>query len=185
MLFRSDGERQRAEQQTEALREGRSESLLKAQALSIREEGFLAAIAQSGFEREVLLEQIPEAANIRDWDARAAELEVKIKRLEPVNLAAIKELEESRTRKGYLDSQLLDVNTALETLEEAIKKIDRETRTRFKETFEQVNTGFKVLFPRLFGGGDAALELTGEDLLQTGVNIIARPPGKQIGRAHV
>ncbi len=178
-LRKLDGERQRAEQQTEALREGRSESLLKAQALSIREEGFLAAIAQSGFEREVLLEQIPEAANIRDWDARAAELEIKIKRLEPVNLAAIKELEESRTRKSYLDSQLLDVNTALETLEEAIKKIDRETRTRFKETFEQVNTGFKVLFPRLFGGGDAALELTGEDLLQTGVNIIARPPGKR------
>ena len=178
-LRKLDGERQRAEQQTEALREGRSESLLKAQALSIREEGFLAAIAQSGFEREVLLEQIPEAANIRDWDARAADLEVKIKRLEPVNLAAIKELEESRTRKGYLDSQLLDVNTALETLEEAIKKIDRETRTRFKETFEQVNTGFKILFPRLFGGGDAALELTGEDLLQTGVNIIARPPGKR------
>ena len=178
-LRKLDGERQRAEQQTEALREGRSESLLKAQALSIREEGFLAVIAQSGFEREVLLEQIPQAANIRDWDARAAELEVKIKRLEPVNLAAIKELEESRTRKGYLDSQLLDVNTALETLEEAIKKIDRETRTRFKETFEQVNIGFKVLFPRLFGGGDAALELTGEDLLQTGVNIIARPPGKR------
>ncbi len=178
-LRKLDGERQRAEQQTEALREGRSESLLKAQALSIREEGFLAAIAQSGFEREVLLEQIPEAANIRDWDARAAELEVKIKRLEPVNLAAIKELEESRTRKGYLDSQMLDVNSALETLEEAIKKIDRETRSRFKETFEQVNIGFKVLFPRLFGGGDAALELTGEDLLQTGVNIIARPPGKR------
>ena len=178
-LRKLDGERQRAEQQTEALREGRSESLLKAQALSIREEGFLAVIAQSGFDREVLLEQIPQAANIRDWDARAAELEVKIKRLEPVNLAAIKELEESRTRKGYLDSQLLDVNTALETLEEAIKKIDRETRTRFKETFEQVNIGFKVLFPRLFGGGDAALELTGEDLLQTGVNIIARPPGKR------
>ena len=178
-LRKLDHERQRAEQQTETLREARSESLLKAQGLSIREEGFLAAIAQSGFEREVLLEQIPDAANIRDWDARASDLEVKIKRLEPVNLAAIKELEEARTRKGYLDSQLLDINTALETLEEAIKKIDRETRSRFKETFEQVNSGFKVLFPRLFGGGDAALELTGEDLLQTGVNIIARPPGKR------
>jgi chromosome segregation protein len=179
ILRKLDGERQRAEQQTEAIREGRSESLLKAQALSIREEGFLAAIQHSGFEREVLLEQLVEGATIRDWDARSAELEVKIRRLEPVNLAAIKELDEARTRKGYLDSQLLDLNTALETLEEAIKKIDRETRVRFKETFEQVNQGFQVLFPRLFGGGDARLELTGEDLLETGVNIIARPPGKR------
>lgn len=178
-LRKLDGERQRAEQQSEAIRETRSENLLKAQALSIREEGFLAAIAQSGFEREMLIEQLPPGATIRDWEARSAELEGRIKRLEPVNLAAIKELDEARTRKGYLDAQMLDLNTALETLDEAIKKIDRETRSRFKETFEQVNSGFQVLFPRLFGGGNAALELTGEDLLETGVNIIARPPGKR------
>ena len=178
-LRKLDGERQRAEQQSEAIRETRSENLLKAQALSIREEGFLAAIAQSGFERESLIEQLPAGANTRDWEGRSAELEGRIRRLEPVNLAAIKELEEARTRKGYLDSQMLDLNTALETLDEAIKKIDRETRSRFKETFEQVNSGFQVLFPRLFGGGNAALELTGEDLLETGVNIIARPPGKR------
>jgi chromosome segregation protein len=78
-----------------------------------------------------------------------------------------------------LSGQLTDLNTALETLDEAIRKIDRETKTRFKETFEKVNSGFQVLFPRLFGGGNALLELTGEDLLETGVNIIARPPGKR------
>jgi chromosome segregation protein len=178
-LRKLDTERQRAEQQMDALREGRSTSLLKAQELSIREEGFLNAIQQSGFAREELLEQMPSDANMRDWDQRSNELEGKIKRLEPVNLAAIKELEEAMQRKTYLDSQLLDLNTALETLDEAIKKIDRETRARFKETFEQVNTGFQTLFPRLFGGGDARLELTGEDLLETGVNIIARPPGKR------
>ena len=79
----------------------------------------------------------------------------------------------------YLDAQHADLTEALETLEEAIRKIDRETRTRFKETFDRVNAGVQELFPRLFGGGHAYLELTGEDLLSTGVNIIARPPGKK------
>jgi chromosome segregation protein len=178
-LRKLDGERQRAEQQLEAIREGRNQNLLKAEGLRIREEQFLLAIEQSGFPREELLEQLAEGANIRDWEGRSADLDVRIKRLEPVNLAAIKELDEARTRKGYLDGQLTDLNTALETLDEAIKKIDRETKTRFKETFEKVNSGFQVLFPRLFGGGNALLELTGEDLLETGVNIIARPPGKR------
>ncbi len=178
-LRKLDSDRQKLEQQQELIREGRNENMLRAQALAIREEAFLNAIEQSGFAREALLEHIDTTANIADHEMRSADLEVKIKRLEPVNLAAIKELEESRTRKGYLDSQLLDLNTALSTLEEAIKKIDRETKTRFKDTFDQVNTGFQALFPRLFGGGHASLELTGEDLLDTGVNIIARPPGKR------
>ncbi len=178
-LRKLDGERQRAEQALEAIREGRNQNLLKAEGLRIREEQFLLAIEQSGFPREELLEQLAEGATIRDWESKSADLDVRIKRLEPVNLAAIKELEEARTRKGYLDGQLTDLNTALETLDEAIRKIDRETKTRFKETFEKVNSGFQVLFPRLFGGGNALLELTGEDLLETGVNIIARPPGKR------
>ena len=75
------------------------------------------------------------------------------------------EYDEQSQRKTYLDAQLADLNTALETLEGAIKKIDRETRQRFKETFDRVNTGLQELFPRLFGGGHAYLELTGEDLL--------------------
>ena len=74
----------------------------------------------------------------------------------------------------------LDLNTALETLESAIRKIDHETRQRFKETFDRVNTGLQELFPRLFGGGHAYLELTGESLLDSGVSIMARPPGKRV-----
>jgi chromosome segregation protein len=111
---------------------------------------------------------------------RLEELEGKIRRLEPVNLAAIKEHAEQAERKNYLDRQLTDLTTALDTLETAIKKIDRETRTRFKETFDKVNQGLGELFPRLFGGGHAYLELTGEDLLDTGVSIMARPPGKRV-----
>jgi hypothetical protein len=103
-----------------------------------------------------------------------------MRRLEPVNLAAIHEYGEASQRSDYLDSQHTDLTTALETLEDAIRKIDRETRGRFKDTFDRVNAGVQALYPRLFGGGHAYLELTGEDLLDTGVTIMARPPGKRV-----
>jgi chromosome segregation protein len=103
-----------------------------------------------------------------------------MRRLEPVNLAAIQEYGEQSERKTYLDAQNADLVQALETLESAIRKIDRETRGRFKETFDRVNAGIQELYPRLFGGGHAYLELTGEDLLDTGVSIMARPPGKRV-----
>jgi chromosome segregation protein len=108
------------------------------------------------------------------------DIEIKMRRLEPVNLAAIQEFGEQSERKTYLDAQNADLTQALDTLEEAIRKIDRETRGRFKETFDRVNAGVQDLFPRLFGGGHAYLELTGEDLLDTGVSIMARPPGKRV-----
>ena len=95
-------------------------------------------------------------------------------------MAAIQEHAEQSERKTYLDNQLADLASAMETLEAAIKKIDRETRQRFKETFDRVNAGVQELFPRLFGGGHAYLELTGDDLLDTGVAIMARPPGKRV-----
>ena len=108
-----------------------------------------------------------------------------IQRLEPVNLAAIQEYDQEAERKDYLDAQHEDLQQALQTLEEAIGRIDRKTRTQFKETFEQVNKGIQTLFPRLFGGGHAYLELTGDDLLTTGVAIMARPPGKRVSSIHL
>ena len=90
-----------------------------------------------------------------------------------------------RERKTYLDSQHKDLIDALTTLENAISKIDKETRTRFKETFDALNTNIKEMFPKLFGGGHAYLELTGDDLLQTGVAIMARPPGKKNSNIHL
>jgi len=84
-----------------------------------------------------------------------------------------------------LDEQNDDLCEALETLEGAIRKIDKETRTRFKETYDQVNTGLQNLFPKLFGGGHAYLELTGEDMLDTGIAIMARPPGKKNSTIHL
>jgi chromosome segregation protein len=123
---------------------------------------------------------LPEFADPAQWEQAVGQIDGRMRRLEPVNLAAIHECGEAEQRKTYLDSQNTDLTTALETLEEAIRKIDRETRGRFKDTFDRVNSGIQQLYPRLFGGGHAYLELTGEDLLDTGVAIMARPPGKRV-----
>ena len=139
-----------------------------------------AAIVEAGFDVEALFAELPEEIEAGQWQKDLEDLEQKIRRLEPVNLAAIQEYEEQSQRKVYLDAQLTDLSTALETLEGAIRKIDRETRQRFKDTFDRVNAGVQELFPRLFGGGQAYLELTGDDLLSTGVSIMARPPGKRV-----
>jgi chromosome segregation protein len=101
-----------------------------------------------------------------------------------VNLAAIDELREHTERKEYLDRQFADLTSALDTLEEAMKRIDKETRSRFDDTFERINNGLKEKFPRLFGGGHAYLELTGDDPLAAGVAVMARPPGKRNSSIH-
>jgi chromosome segregation protein len=178
-LRKLDMERQRIDHQLNQAREKRGKSQLDEQALRIKAEALEQALVESGFERDAVVATLPEGAELKAWEAQLADLEQRIKRLEPVNLAAINELEEQSQRKTYLDAQFADLTEALNTLEDAIRKIDRETRTRFKETFDRVNAGVQELFPRLFGGGHAYLEMTGEDLLSTGVNIIARPPGKK------
>jgi chromosome segregation protein len=178
-LRRCDQERQRLDYQLAQAREQKAAIQLAEQALRIKVEDITEALAADGHDGEAVLAALDPAANLPAWEARAAELEQRIRKLEPVNLAAIKELEELSERKTYLDAQHADLTQALATLEEAIRKIDRETRTRFKETFDRVNAGLQELFPRLFGGGHALLELTSEDLLTTGVQIIARPPGKK------
>ncbi|WP_448101830.1 chromosome segregation protein SMC [Luteibacter jiangsuensis] len=173
-------DRQRIEHVLNQVRESVSEKRLAAQALQLRAEQLAQAIVASGLELEALLSELPEDAEPERWQQQLVDLSQKIARLEPVNLAAIQEHAEQSQRKEYLDAQLTDLAGALETLEGAIKKIDRETRQRFKETFDRVNAGVQELFPRLFGGGHAYLELTGEDLLDTGVAIMARPPGKRV-----
>jgi len=142
-------------------------------------------LAETGFELEALVEEMPQEAEVNAWQQRVEQLATRIQRLGPINLAAIDEFKEQSERMEYLDRQHEDVTKSLETLEEAIRKIDRETRTRFKETFDKVDAGFKDLFPKLFGGGHAYLELTGEDLLDTGVSVMARPPGKRNASIHL
>ncbi len=128
---------------------------------------------------ENLKKEIPEQSDIETWQRKLEKTSSIIEKLGPINLAAIDEFKEQKERMDYLNSQHNDVERSLDTLEKAIRKIDKETRTRFKETFDKVDAGFKELFPKLFGGGHAYLELTGEDLLDTGVSVMARPPGKR------
>jgi len=179
-LRRYEQQRQRADQQGLALREKLQRQRLAEQAEALRAQALIDAIHAAERVLEDVLASLPEDAAIEPWQQALVDLEARIRRLEPVNLAAISEHAEQAQRKEYLDAQHLDLTTALETLEDAIRKIDRETRGRFKDTFDRVNTGVQELYPRLFGGGHAYLELTGEDLLDTGVAIMARPPGKRV-----
>ncbi len=179
-LRQLEQERHAFEDRLTGRRERLAEARLREQEHRLRAEALAAAIAEAGFALRELVDGLPAEADPAVWRQELEDLEQKIRRLEPVNLAAIKEHEEQAQRKEYLDSQLSDLTTALETLEAAIRKIDGETRSRFRETFERVNGGMQELFPRLFGGGHAHLELTGDDLLSTGVVILAKPPGKRV-----
>jgi chromosome segregation protein len=166
-------------------REELERARLDARGLETRLEGVVEQLGAMEAQAEQVIETVPAEATESQWEETLAELGRKIQRLGPINLAAIDEFSSLSERKTYLDAQLADLTEALTTLEEAIRKIDRETRTRFKETFDKVNTGFQTLFPILFGGGHAVLELTGEDLLETGVSVIARPPGKRNSTIHL
>jgi len=180
-----DAERQKAIQQCDAIRQDLERARLKQQEVELNARAIQRQVDELGGDVEKLATDLADGAESEDWDAQLEQLQVKISRLEPVNLAAIQEFEEEQKRKEYLDAQNDDLCSALNTLENAIAKIDRKTRTRFKETFELVNKGVQELFPRLFGGGHAYLELTGEDLLTTGVSIMAQPPGKRVSSLHL
>ncbi len=180
-----DQSRMLADQSVEESRGQVSEARMAVQEISVRREGFAEQLGQTSFDLGELLEELDESANIDDWDVTLEKVRRSIDRLGPINLAAIDEFKEQSERKEYLDAQLADLHSALATLEGAIRKIDRETRTRFRETFVNVDAGFKKLFPKLFGGGHAYLELTGDDLLSAGVTVMARPPGKRNSTIHL
>ncbi|MCH9674618.1 MAG: chromosome segregation protein SMC [Gammaproteobacteria bacterium] len=174
-----DGQRAQHEQLVEREREALNELRLRSQEVVVRRDTISEQMTEAEYELQSILENLDPEATEPVWSEQMDALERRISRLGPINLAAIDEFETESERKAYLDSQHQDLTDALETLESAIQKIDRETRARFKETFEKVNDGLKDRFPRLFGGGHAELELTGDDLLSTGVTVIARPPGKR------
>jgi len=176
----NDAKRQAAVQKSDEIRQQLERARLQQQEVELNARALERQVEQLGGDVETLQDSLPEAANVEQWETELLSLQERITRLEPVNLAAIDEFEEEQKRKEYLDAQNDDLCQALSTLEEAIAKIDRKTRTRFKETFERVNKGIQELFPRLFGGGHAYLELTGDDLLTAGVGIMARPPGKRV-----
>jgi chromosome segregation protein len=172
--------RQQRDAQALQQREAISQRKLDQQALVLKADQFSGAVVEAGFVMDDVLTTLAEDAEAPTWEKAVVDFDAKLRRLEPVNLAAIAEHAEAAQRKEYLDAQDADLTSALDTLEDAIRKIDRETRGRFKDTFDRVNSGVQELYPRLFGGGHAYLELTGEDLLDAGVTIMARPPGKRV-----
>lgn len=174
-----DQGRVEAEAAVDVARAGLEDVRMAAQELKVRRETLLEQFKTTQFELATVYQEMTPEADVATWETNLAEVAGKIERLGQVNLAAIDEFKEQSERKEYLDRQFKDLTDALDTLEAAIRKIDRETRARFQDTFERINAGLKERFPRLFGGGHAYLELTGEDILNAGVSIMARPPGKR------
>jgi chromosome segregation protein len=178
-LRERDSGRVAVEERVDAARATLDQARLAAQQVRIRRESVAEQLAATHFELAPLLAQLAPEATVSAWESQLEDTRGKIERLGQVNLAAIGEYKEQAERKEYLDRQCKDLTDALETLESAMRKIDRETRTRFQDTFDKVNAGLKEKFPRLFGGGHAYLELTGEESAAAGVSVMARPPGKR------
>jgi chromosome segregation protein len=158
---------------------------LDAEGSRIRANNMLELLREQQVNMKEVLASLAADADEALWQQQLDKTVDAVSRLGAINLAAIEEYEQQAERKAYLDAQHQDLSSALETLETAIRKIDRETRQRFKETFDQVNDGLKQLFPKVFGGGSAYLDLTDDDLLETGVSIMARPPGKKNSTIHL
>ncbi|HEX4243778.1 MAG TPA: chromosome segregation protein SMC [Steroidobacteraceae bacterium] len=168
------------EQRVEAARTALDDTRMAASEVRVRRESVAEQFAATHFELAAIMAALAPDATAAASEALLIETTEKVERLGQVNLAAIGEFKEQSERKEYLDRQCKDLTDALETLETAMRKIDRETRTRFQDTFDRVNAGLKEKFPRLFGGGHAYLELSGEDgTAGAGVSVMARPPGKR------
>ncbi|WP_163649760.1 chromosome segregation protein SMC [Modicisalibacter sp. 'Wilcox'] len=177
--------RQQHERNLEGIRQRLEEGRMQVQALKLKADAQDEALSELGHRAADLEAALDPDATESAWQNRLETVGERIRRLGAINLAAIEEYDQQAERRDYLEAQHAELGEALETLERAIRKIDQETRTRFKETFERVNAGFGELFPRVFGGGTAWLTLTGEDLLETGVAIMARPPGKKNSTIHL
>lgn len=182
-----DAEKRRtqAEQQAQLLRGQLEQSRLESQGLVLRRTTLQEQLLADGFDLQGVLATLEADASEQGTEQELEQVEARIQRLGAINLAAIEEYQQQSERKRYLDAQDADLVEALDTLENVIRKIDKETRNRFKDTFDQINAGLQALFPKVFGGGSAYLELTGEDLLDTGVTIMARPPGKKNSTIHL
>ncbi len=176
--------RSESEENVQTVRGQLEQQRMEWQGTKVRLSTVAEQLQETGYELQTLLEEMPEEVTEAGLETELERTGRRIQRLGAINLAAIEEYDAQSERKEYLDAQHVDLTTALETLENAIRKIDRETRTRFKETYDIINGHFQTLFPKLFGGGSASLEMTGEDLLDTGVTLMARPPGKRNVNIH-
>ncbi len=169
----------------ERLKEQLNQYFLEAENNRLRAQSMLEQLNDTGQTLTDVLANMPDNVRESQWQANINRLAKDIELLGPINLAAIDEYTRELTRKNFLDQQYQDLTLAITTLNNAIAKIDKQSRQKFKSTFDQVNQDLKRLFPQVFGGGSAYLALTGDDLLETGVTIMARPPGKKNSTIHL
>ncbi|MHB1358359.1 MAG: chromosome segregation protein SMC [Rhodocyclaceae bacterium] len=184
-----DEERLKLEQGLQPAREKINECKLRQQAAQLNVEQYQERLAEAGVvspeDEAALAAELTPGLKDAVMQSEIARIAAAIEALGPVNLAALEELATASERKGYLDEQSADLATAIGTLEDAIRRIDRETREQLQETYEIVNRQFGTLFPELFGGGEARLILTGEEILDAGIQIMAQPPGKRNSTIHL
>ena len=180
-----EAQRGKVSESVAKVREGLEDERVQRQGIAVQENNVLEQLGATGHELEVVQQGMPEEASETAWVEEIERMSRRIQRLGAINLAAIEEFDTESERKNYLDAQAADLEEALDTLLDVMQKIDKETRVRFKETFDAVNTKLGELFPKVFGGGSATLELTGDDMLDTGVSLMARPPGKKNSSIHL
>lgn len=184
-LRQAEHERNQVDQLMQAARDALNGLQLALHEITVRRTTIEETMQEANLVVSTLLEQLTEEAKASVWESNLDSVRERIRRLGAINLAAIEEYDATHERAAYMEAQHKDLSEALEALESAIAKIDRETKDRFKETFDTVNANLKDLFPRVFGGGEAYLEMTSEDLLETGISIMARPPGKRNATIHL
>jgi chromosome segregation protein len=184
-LKAADEERHGTETNLEPLRGRIAEMRLKEQEARLNEEQYAQQLVDAGVAEEEIAQQVEKGMRPGTLNTEIGRLNGEIQGLGAVNLAALEELNAARERKDYLDAQSGDLTEAMATLEDAIRRIDRETRERLQSTFDEVNRHFSEMFPSLFGGGQAKLVLTGEEILDSGIEVVAQPPGKKNTSIHL
>jgi chromosome segregation protein len=185
LIKSTDENRMGLEKFIDPIREKITAAQLKEQASRLTVEQFLTLLQEKNADIEQLKLKITEDKRVTQLQTQVNDLQQQIQALGPVNMAALEELQSSRQRKGFLDAQSADLNEAMQTLTDAIMRIDAETRTLLQDTFDQVNHHFSEIFPALFGGGNAKLMMTGEEILDSGVQVMAQPPGKKNTTIHL
>ncbi|MCP3709373.1 chromosome segregation protein SMC [Paraburkholderia sp. CNPSo 3274] len=184
-LRAADETRLAAERALQPLRDRITELQLKEQAARLNGEQFVEQLQAAGVDEAALQEKLTADMKPSYLQGEVTRINNAIAALGPVNMAALDELAAAKERKTFLDAQSADLTSAIETLEDAIRKIDQETRTLLQGTFDEVNRHFGELFPRLFGGGQAKLIMTGDEILDAGVQVMAQPPGKKNSTIHL
>ena len=184
-LRSADEERLAAERELPPLRDRIGELRLKEQAARLAVEQFAQQLSEAGADEDALVEAVDGRTRPGALQTEIARLQQAMADLGAVNMAALEELGIATERKSFLDAQANDLGEALDTLENAIRRIDRETREMLRRTFDEANRAFSELFPELFGGGEARLVMTGEEILDAGIEVRAQPPGKRNVSIHL